>query len=161
MKHFFLSTTLALSLGCGAAFAQQTAQPAPDAQNAPGQTQTQTTPAPEGYGHRHAPNPHRQAEHLSRKLNLTPDQTAKIEPILASRDQQVEALHGNAQLTPQDRHQQMRSINEQTQQAMSGILSADQMAQLKAMRHRGHHGPDHGLDHGLDQDGQPNQAPSA
>ena len=141
MKHLILTTSLALSLSCGAAFAQQT-QPTQEPQQAPMQGE-----------HHHAPNPQKQAEHLSKELNLTPDQTAKIEPILASHDQQVQSLRQNTQLTPQDRHQQMRSINEQTQQQMSGILSADQMAQLKAMRHHGHHGQE--------QEGQPSQAPSA
>ncbi len=143
MKHFAVATSLALSLSFGAAFAQQT-QTTPDAQV------PQTT---QGEHHHHAPNPQKQAEHLSRKLNLTPDQTAKIEPILASRDQQMQALWQNGQLAPQDRHQQMRTINEQAEQQMSGVLSPDQMAQLKAMRHHGHHGHDG--------EAQPNQAPSA
>ena len=143
MKHFAVATSLALSLSFGAAFAQQT-QTTPDPQ-APQTTQ--------GEHHHHAPNPQKQAEHLSRKLNLTPDQTAKIEPILASRDQQMQALWQNGQLAPQDRHQQMRTINEQAEQQMSGILSPDQMAQLKAMRHHGHHGHDG--------EAEPTQAPSA
>ena len=141
MKRFAVATSLALSLSFGAAFAQQT----PDAQQGPATSQ--------GEHHHHAPNPQKQAEHLSRRLNLSPDQTAKIEPILASRDQQMQALWQNQQLTPGDRHQQMRSINEQSEQQMSGVLSPDQMAQLKAMRHHGHHGQEG--------EGQPNQAPSA
>ncbi len=141
MKHIVVATSLALSLSFGTAFAQQTA-PAPD---------TQGAPATQGEGYRHAPNPHRQAMHLSKQLNLTPDQTAKIEPILASRDQQMQALHQNTQLSEGDRHQQMRSINEQSEQGMSGILTPDQMTQLKAMRRAGRRG----------QGGEPSQAPSA
>ena len=143
MKHIVVATSLALSLSFGAAFAQQTALSSPDA----------STQAAPGGGYHHAPNPQKQAEHLARQLNLTPDQTAKIEPILASRDQQVEALRANQQLTPQDRHQQMRSINEQSEQGMSSVLSPDQMAQFKAMRHHGHRGGNG--------EAQPNQAPSA
>ena len=132
MKRIILPLSLALSLSCGAAFAQQTD---------PAQTPQQQAPTNQGYRH-HAPNPQRQAEHLSKKLNLTADQTAKIEPILAQRDQQMQALWQNQQLSPQDRHQQMRSINQTTEQQMAGVLSPDQMAQLKAMRHNGrHHGP--------------------
>ena len=92
------------------------------------------------HGH-HRPNPQRQAEMISRKLNLTPDQTSKIEPILASRDQQMEALRSNSQLAPEDRHAQMKTINQGAEQGMSTILSPDQMAQLKEMHHRRmHHG---------------------
>ena len=143
MKHFVVATSLALSLSLGG-FAQQTT-PAPD---------TQGAPVTGGEGHRHAPNPHQQAMHLSRQLNLTPDQTAKIEPILASRDQQMQALRQNTQLTEGDRHQQMRAINEQSEQGMSGILTPDQMTQLKAMRHGGHRGQN-------EQNGQNSQTPGA
>ncbi|HLI77371.1 MAG TPA: hypothetical protein VKV02_10540 [Acidobacteriaceae bacterium] len=133
MYRAYLPKALALTLltaGLGLAGAQQT-QPASDA-NAP----QQGVP----YGHHHAPNPQKQAEHLSKKLNLTPDQTARIEPILAQRDQQVQALWQSQQLAPQDRHQQMRSINQTAEQQMAGVLSPDQMAQLKAMRHGHRHG---------------------
>ncbi len=142
MKRIILPLSLALSLSCGAAFAQQTD---------PAQTPQQQAPATQGYRH-HAPDPQRQAEHLSKKLNLTADQTAKIEPILAQRDQQMQALWQNQQLTPQDRHQQMRSINQAAEQQMAGVLSPDQMAQLKAMRHHGRH---------RDQNGDAPQAPAA
>lgn len=92
------------------------------------------------HGH-HRLDPQQQAEMISRKLNLTPDQTSKIEPILASRDQQMEALHHNTQLAPADRHAQMKTINQGAEQQMSAILSPEQMAQLKAMhRHHMHHG---------------------
>ncbi len=131
MKRIILPLSLALSLTCGAGFAQQTTD-APQ--------QQQQAPATEGHPH-HAPNPQRQAEMLSKKLNLTPDQTAKIEPILAQRDQQMQALHTNQQLTEEDRHQQMRSINQAAEQQMTTVLNPEQMAQLKAMRHSRHHGP--------------------
>lgn len=133
MNRLIVTTSLAFALSCGAAFAQT-----PDAQQAPA---AQSPDAASMQHRHHHPNPHKQAEMLSRQLNLTPDQTARIEPILASRDQQMEALHGNAQLAPEDRHSQMRSINQQAQQGMSSILSADQMAQLKELRHQHmHHG---------------------
>jgi protein CpxP len=131
MKRIILPLSLALSLSCGAAFAQQTQDQAPP----------QQAPLTEGHGHHHhAPNPQKQAEHLSKKLNLTADQTAKIEPILAQRDQQMQALWQNQQLAPEDRHQQMRSINQTAEQQMAGVLSPDQLAQLKAMRREHRHG---------------------
>ena len=147
MKRLFVTSSLALALSCGAVFAQSNdSQQAPDAQAQDG--------APMHHGHHH-PNPHKQAEMLSRKLNLTPDQTAKVEPILAARDQQMQGLWQNSQLTLQDRHQQMRSINEQSEQQLSGVLSPDQMAQLKTMHRGGHH---HGQN---EQNGDNSQAPGA
>ncbi len=137
MFRAYLPKALALTvLSAGLTFAgAQQAQPAPDASTPP-----QNAPM----HHRHAPDPQRQAEFLTKKLNLTADQTAKVQPILATRDQQMQALWGNQQLTPQDRHQQMRTINEQSEQQMAGVLTPEQLTQLKAMRHHGHghHGPD-------------------
>ena len=124
MKHILVATSLALSLSFGAASAQQAPDP---------QTQTQAD-APR---HHHAPNPERQAAMLSRKLGLTPDQTSRLEPILATRDQQMQAIWQNQQLTPQDRHSQMHAIQQQTLQQMSGVLTPDQLTQLRAMHH--HH----------------------
>ncbi len=139
MRHFLIATPLALTLSFGtAAMAQQT---------------TDAPPATQGEHHHHAPNPQKQAAFLTKKLNLTADQSAKIEPILADRDQKVEALHTNQALSEQDRHEQMRAINQQTEQQMSTILTPDQMTQLKAMR-RGH---EH---HGSEQGGDANQSPS-
>ena len=132
MYRAFLPKALALTvLAAGLTFAgAQQAQPTPDA-NAP-----QTT-APEG-PHHHAPNPQREARMLSKRLGLTPDQMARIEPILNDRAQKMEALHQNQQLAPQDRHQQMRAIHESTEQQLSSVLTPDQMTQLKAMHHNGH-----------------------
>ena len=52
----------------------------------------------------------------------------------------MQALWQNQQLAPQDRHQQMRSINQAAEQQMATVLSPDQLAQLKAMRHDHRHG---------------------
>lgn len=123
-NRVFFASTLALALSCGASFAQTA-----DSQQAPGARDGMSMHGGRHHEH-HEQDPHKQAERLSRKLNLTPDQTSKIEPILASRDQQMEALHA-----------QRRTINEQAKQAMAGILTPDQMAQLKEMRrHHMHHG---------------------
>ena len=142
MKHVLLTTSLALSLSFGAAFAQQTTDP-----------QATAPPANGSYHHHHAPNPQKQAAYISEKLGLSADQTANLEPILAGNDQQMQALWQNQQLTPQDRHQQMHAIHQQTEQQLSSVLSPEQMTQLKAMHHHGHH------HHGQDGDG--GQAPAA
>ena len=119
MKRFVLPSILTLALAGSLAFAQQT----------------------EGR-HHHAPDPHRAALHMSKKLNLTPDQTARVEPILADREQKVAALRANTALTPDQRHEQMHAIHQATEQQLAGVLSPDQLTQLKAMHHE-HHGHDH------------------
>ena len=135
MFRAYLPKALALSvLTAGLTFAGAQQAQTPDQATSPSDN------AP--MHHRHAPDPQKQAAHLSKQLNLTPDQTAKLEPILADRDQKMQAVWQNQQLAPQDRHSQMKSINEAAEQQMAGVLSPEQMTQLTAMRHdhRGHHG---------------------
>ncbi len=136
MKHLLVTSSLALSLSFGAAFAQQTpAAPQDTPQATPQGAPTQQSAPPEQGGRHRAPNPQKEARRLSKKLSLTPDQTAKLEPILATRDQQMQALRQNTQLSSQDRHQQMQTIEQQTDQQLSGVLTPDQMTQMKAMHH--------------------------
>jgi periplasmic protein CpxP/Spy len=135
MNRTLVATSLALALTGGVALAQQPAPPA-DGQ-------------PHHFGH-HRPNPHREAEHLSRMLNLSPDQTAKLEPIFANRDQQMEAIHGNGQLTQQAAREQMKALHQSTEQQLAGVLSPAQLQQMKQM----HHGP-HGPRGNWQQGGQP------
>ena len=125
MKRTILPAALALVLAGSVAFAQQTT-PAPDAQ--------QPADAPAAH-HHHKPNPERETARLTKQLNLTADQAAKVEPILADRDQKMEALFSNTALAPQDKHQQMRAIHENTKQQLDAVLTPDQVQQLKAMRH--------------------------
>ncbi len=128
MNRLALTTALGLAFAGSIAFAQQ---PAPDAAQQP--------PAPIVRPHDgpRAPDPHRQALMLSRRLNLTPDQTAKIEPLLADREQKMAALRANTSLTPDQMREQMRSIHQQERSQFASILTPEQQEQMKAMRHHG------------------------
>ncbi len=121
MKRLILPAALVLALAGTAAFAPQ-----PD----PNQP-------PPPMRHHHKPSPEQQVRHLTKALNLTPDQAAKLEPILANRDQQMQAIHSNGQLTQQDARQQMKALHQSTEQQLAGVLTPDQLQQMKAM----HHGP--------------------
>jgi periplasmic protein CpxP/Spy len=80
-----------------------------------------------------AADPHRQAARLSKELSLTADQAAKVEPILADRDQKIAALRANTTMAPADAKQQMRSIQQGAQQQLSNILTPQQFEQLKTI----------------------------
>jgi periplasmic protein CpxP/Spy len=145
MKRLLLSTALTLALTGTAAFAQQ-AQPTLPENSTPNAT------APHHRGH-HAPNPQRQAEFLSKKLNLSADQTAKLTPIFAESQQKRQALFQDQSITVGQMREQMKSIHQNTEQQLATVLSPDQLQQLKSMRHGrrggwGQHGPN----------GAPNQA---
>jgi Spy/CpxP family protein refolding chaperone len=119
MHRLLLSTSLALALSSSLAFAQQpaTAAPAPAAK------------------HHHAHNPHREAAELGKKLNLSSDQTAKLEPILADRDNKIAALKNDTTISAEAMKQQMRAIRQQTRQQLATVLTPDQLDQLHSMHH--------------------------
>jgi protein CpxP len=117
MKRLLLSTSLALALATSLAFAQQAETPAPAAK------------------HHHARNPQREAAKLSKKLNLSSDQTAKLEPILADRDNKIAALNKDTTLSPEAMKQQMQAIRHQTTEQLATVLTPDQMQQLRSMHH--------------------------
>jgi len=121
MKRLILPAALVVALAGTAAFAQQ-----PD-----------TNQPPPPMRHHHKPSPEQEVRHLTKALNLTPDQAAKLEPILANRDQQMQAIHSNGQLTQQDARQQMKALHQSTEQQLAGVLTPDQLQQMKSM----HHGP--------------------
>ncbi len=123
MKRILLPAALVLVLSGGFAFAQDPQQPAP---------------APAEHHHR-MQDPHKAAVKLGKKLNLTSDQTAKIEPIFADRNQKITALQAQTDLAPKDRRKQMHAIQKDTEQQLAGVLTPDQLQQMKSM-HQGHHG---------------------
>jgi len=135
-----LASALVLSLGTGIALAQQTA---PDTQ------------APQGPPHRgfHKPSPEQEIKHLTKALQLTPDQAAKLEPVLANRDQQMEAIRSNGQLTQQAAREQLKALPQTTEQQFASILTPTQLEEMKHMHH-GPHGPRGGWQ-GNQSQGQP------
>jgi len=137
MKRTILSTALGFILTgalTGAAAFAQTTQPTLPESNTPNAN------APYHHRGHHKPNPQQQAEFLSKKLNLSADQTAKLTPIFADRDQKFQALFQDQSLTPDQRHTQMKAIHESTNQQLATVLSPEQMQQLKSMKHGGHRG---------------------
>ena len=143
MKRFFLSSALALSLATTAALAQQTAPQS----NEPTQPSAESTAQqPAGHNGHHLlhrkMDPQKAAQHLGKRLNLSADQTAKLEPIFADRQQKMQALHSNTSLTKDQRRDQARTIARDTHDQLAQILTPEQMQQLKSM-HRGFRGGRH------------------
>ena len=128
MKRILLSTALSLALAGTAAFAQQAQPTLPE-------NSTPNANAPYHHRGHHAPNPQRQAEFISKKLNLSADQTARLTPIFADRAQKTQALFQDQSLTPDQRHAQMKAIHQNTEQQLATVLSPDQLQQLKSMHH--------------------------
>lgn len=90
-----------------------------------------TTAAP---GQHAMPDPQKQTERLTRKLQLTPDQAAKIEPILQNRQQQMQQLRADASSSPHDQHQKMRALKQDTDSQIEAILTDSQRQQYQQMQ---------------------------
>jgi Spy/CpxP family protein refolding chaperone len=134
MKRILIHSTLALTLAATAAFAQQSTPAPADSQNSAAQQ-------PAGpHGRHHAFDAHKAAQHISKKLGLTQDQTAKLEPILTDRQQKMTALRSDTSLTKDQRRDQMRSIMKDSHAQLATVLTPDQMQQLKSMHHAGPRG---------------------
>ncbi|MBZ5568471.1 MAG: hypothetical protein LAN64_11540 [Acidobacteriia bacterium] len=77
------------------------------------------------------------------RLNLTSDQRSKIEPLLQSQRQQVQAVRLDSSLTPEQKQAKVRDIRQSTKSQIDAVLTPEQQQQRKEMwRGRGgKHGP--------------------
>ena len=79
-------------------------------------------------------DPQQQMARLSRKLQLTPAQAAKLEPILQSRQQQMQQLRADTSMSPSDRHAKMRSIMQDSNTQLQSVLTDSQKQQYQQMQ---------------------------
>jgi Spy/CpxP family protein refolding chaperone len=71
---------------------------------------------------------------ISQQLDLTPQQKAKVLPILADEAPKVEAIKNDNSLSKIQKVQQLRAIHQQTDPQMKAILSPAQYQKLQAIR---------------------------
>jgi periplasmic protein CpxP/Spy len=76
------------------------------------------------------------AQAIAEQLNLTPQQKAKILPILIEEGPKVEAIKNNDSLSNLQKMQQLRAVHQQTDPQMKSILSPEQYQKLKAIRQK-------------------------
>ena len=98
-------------------------------------------------GHRHGgkmKDPQARLDHMSKVLNLTNDQKAKIKPILDNETQQMQALKSDTSTAKQDKRAKMMDIHKSTMDQIKPILNSEQQAKLdqqmqKMKEHRAKH----------------------
>jgi periplasmic protein CpxP/Spy len=73
-------------------------------------------------------------EAISQQLNLSPQQKAKVLPILADEAPKIEAIKNDTSLSKIQKMQKLRAIHQQTDPQMKAILSPEQYEKLKAIR---------------------------
>lgn len=135
------------------------AQAAPPPQTTQGVAAPHPNQQPEMAGQvAHPPTPKREMKHLTSALNLTPDQQQKMLPILRHRRQQMEEIRSNTSLTPQQRHQQVRSLMMDTHQKLEAVMTDAQKQQFEQMRQRNR---ERGRDRRMQRDGNAPPPPPA
>jgi Spy/CpxP family protein refolding chaperone len=92
------------------------------------------TPAPPP--HRGMMDPAQQLEGMTKRYNLSPDQQTQLKPILASQQQQMQALRGDSSLSREDRMAKMQSIHADTKTKIEAVLNDDQKKQFEADQER-------------------------
>lgn len=125
----FLAGLLSLGLSAGSAFAQ-------DAQDAPPPPSGQQ-PGPgmgRGMGHHPMGSVDDQIKHLSKKLNLSDDQQAKLKPILEDQRKQMEAIHGDGSLSREDRFGKMQALRQSSDAEIKSVLNEEQQKSFDKMR---------------------------
>jgi Spy/CpxP family protein refolding chaperone len=86
-----------------------------------------------------------QAKRLSKELSLSADQSAKVQQIMATRAQEMQALRADAS-APRPSREQMQANRAKYDDQLKQVLTPDQFAKyttLAASRHHGH-GPKDG-----------------
>jgi periplasmic protein CpxP/Spy len=100
-----------------------------------GQDQSQGPPPGGGPGGRRGGGPEQRLEMMTKELSLTPDQVAKIKPILEDGRKQMMALRdaGGAQ---EDRRAKMMELQKSESTQIKAVLSEDQKPKFEAMEAR-------------------------
>ena len=86
-----------------------------------------------GPGH-HGFDPEKRTEMLTKHLNLTSDQQAKVQDILKSEKAQMEKLHSDSSLSKEDRRSKMMDIHKGSDDQIRGVLDANQQKKWDAMQ---------------------------
>ena len=100
-------------------------------QSSAGAAQTPTT-AGTVTGRR--PNPKRELKRLGNQLSLTPDQEAKLEPIVQARDQQIGTINSDTTLSEEQRQTKIRAIRTGSEPQIEAVLTSAQKQQYEQTR---------------------------
>lgn len=128
----FLSFALALALNLPAAAqssANPSSQPAPSqAAPAPPSSMQQSAPATA------SPNSAQAQANEDNPLNLTDDQKAKLRPIIADENQQMEALRNDNSLSQQQKIDKANQVRAQASPKIKAILTPEQLQKLAQLQ---------------------------
>jgi Spy/CpxP family protein refolding chaperone len=125
LRRAILTFACAVGLAAAPMLAQDTAPAPPPPQQQP----------TEGGWHGRGGEEH-QLEHLTKALNLTPDQVTQVKAIQASSRQQMETLRSDTTTAQPDKRAKMMSIHQTAQTNIRAVLTDDQKTKFDAMQAR-------------------------
>ncbi|MFZ0772064.1 MAG: hypothetical protein WCA49_03345 [Candidatus Sulfotelmatobacter sp.] len=128
LKKYLLVLVAAGLISVAAPFAAAQDSPSNDRQSPPSQDN--------GGRHHGPPDPARRTAELTKQLNLTSDQQAKVKDALESERSQMESLHQDTSLSQQDRHAKMMEIHKSTDAQIRGLLDSTQQKKWDEMQAR-------------------------
>jgi Spy/CpxP family protein refolding chaperone len=96
--------------------------------------QQQDQAGPQGGRHGGAGNEEHQIEHLTKTLNLTPDQVTQVKAIDDNARQQMMALRSDSSVAQSDKHAKMMAIHQASQDKIRAVLNDDQKTKYDAMQ---------------------------
>jgi periplasmic protein CpxP/Spy len=127
---------MSLAVCTGTAFSQDNqSQPAPAA---PGSDNGRAMG-----GHHQMRTVDEQLQHLTKKLNLSDDQQAKVKTVLEDQRTKMEALRNDASTSREDRFPKMREIHENSNTQIKAILNEDQQKKFDKIEQEQHERMEH------------------
>lgn len=96
--------------------------------------QSGDNPQENGRHHHGPPDPAKETQELTKKLDLTSDQQTKVLTILQSNHSQMEALHQDSSLSQQDRHAKMMDIHKSSDTQIRALLDPTQQKKWDEMQ---------------------------
>ena len=110
------------------------AAPFAAAQDSPSNDQQAPPSQDNGMRHHGPPDPARRTQELTRQLKLTSDQQTKVQDALQSERSQMESVHQDTSLAPQDRYAKMMEIHKSTDAQIRTLLDSNQQKKWDEMQ---------------------------
>jgi len=128
-----LASRLLLAMTCAACLAAPMLAQDPSAPPPPPQQQQ---PPQGGWQGRGGDREGRELEHMTKALNLTPDQVTQIKAIHADGRQQMEALRNDTSTPQADKRAKFQALHQAQETKVKALLNDDQKAKYDAMQSR-------------------------
>jgi len=99
--------------------------------------------ADQGQGKHHGmPSVDERVQHLTKMLNLSTDQQAKVKSIFEDQQNQMASLKQNTSMSQEDRRAKFQAIHQDTHQKIQALLNDDQKAKFEEIKaqHKEHMG---------------------